>query len=192
MKQEYKEDVLKESIKNLIYNLHAQYGWFNDEELKNTPGRMENFYKEWYNNKDFNFTRFKIKGKESMVILKNISFYSMCSHHLLPIDGTINIAYLPEPSGYIAGVSKLVRAVNKIANKPQLQENLTSEIVEYLYGNLKPVFVMVIVRGKHMCMMMRGVKQENATMVTSAVKYSEKIKNELESLKNEALKMMDE
>ncbi len=192
MKQEYNEDVLKESIKNLINNLHEQFGWFNDEELKNTPGRLEKFYKEWYGNKNFNFTKFKIQGKESMVILKNISFYSMCSHHLLPIDGKISIAYLPEHSGYIAGVSKLVRAVNKIANKPQLQENLTSEIVEYLYGNLKPVFVMVIVNGKHMCMMMRGVKQENATMVTSAVKYSEKVKNELESLKNEALKMMDE
>jgi len=184
------EIILKESIKNLIYNLHEKYGWFNDEELNNTPGRIENFYKEWYENKDFKFTKFKINGKESMVILKDISFYSMCSHHLLPFFGTVNIAYLPKPSGCIAGVSKLVRSVNKIASKPQLQENMTSEIVELLYKNLDPLFVMVTTKGQHMCMMMRGVKQENATMVTSAIKYNEKVKNELESLKNEALKSM--
>ncbi len=186
------EVILRESIKNLIYNLHEKYGWFNNEELNNTPERIENFYKEWYENNGFNFTKFKINGKESMVILRDISYYSMCSHHLLPFFGTISIAYLPGHSGYIAGVSKLVRSVNKIASKPQLQENMTSEIVELLYKNLDPLFVMVIARGQHMCMMMRGVKQENATMITSAIKYNERVKNELESLKNEALKSMGE
>jgi GTP cyclohydrolase I len=127
-----------------------------------------------------------------MVIMKNISFYSMCSHHLLPFFGTINVAYLPKPSGYIAGVSKLVRAVNKIASKPQLQESMTSEIVDLLYDNLNPLFVMITAKGQHMCMMMRGVKQESATMVTSSVKYSGIVRTELESLKNEALKMMGE
>ena len=124
--------------------------------------------------------------------MKNVSFYSMCSHHLLPFFGTVNIAYLPKPSGYIAGVSKLVRAVNKIASKPQLQENMTSEIVELLYENLNPLFVMVTAKGQHMCMMMRGVRQEGATMVTSSVKYNDIVKKELESLKSEALKMMGE
>jgi GTP cyclohydrolase I len=185
-------NIIRQSINELIQNLHDEYGWFNEEELKNTPGRIERFYKEWYGSGNFNFTKFKIEGHESMVIMKNISFYSMCSHHLLPFFGIINIAYLPRPSGYIAGVSKLVRAVNKIASKPQLQENMTSEIVDLLYGNLNPLFVMVTAKGQHMCMMMRGVRQENATMVTSAVKYSDIVKNELESLKNEALKMMGE
>ncbi len=186
------ENILKESIEALVYNLHNEYGWFNEEELKNTPGRIENFYREWYGTKDFTFTKFKVSGHESMVIMKNISFYSMCSHHLLPFFGSINIAYLPKPSGYIAGVSKLVRSVNKIASKPQLQENMTSEIVNLLYDNLNPLFVMVTAKGQHMCMMMRGVKQESATMVTSSVKYSDVVKDELESLKNEALKMMGE
>jgi GTP cyclohydrolase I len=186
------ENILKESIKALVYNLHDEYGWFNEEELKNTPGRIENFYREWYGTKDFTFTKFKVSGHESMVIMKNISFYSMCSHHLLPFFGSINIAYLPKPSGYIAGVSKLVRSVNKIASKPQLQENMTSEIVNLLFDNLNPLFVMVTAKGQHMCMMMRGVKQETATMITSSVKYSDVVKDELESLKNEALKMMGE
>jgi GTP cyclohydrolase I len=186
------EKVLRDSIRQLVYNLHEEYGWFNDEELKNTPGRIENFYREWYGSRNFTFTKFKVSGHESMVTMKNISFYSMCSHHLLPFFGTINIAYLPRPGGYIAGVSKLVRAVNKIASKPQLQENMTSEIVELLYENLNPLFVMVTAKGQHMCMMMRGVKQESATMVTSSVKYSDIVKKELESLKSEALKMMGE
>lgn len=186
------DNIIKESINELIINLHNEYGWFNEEELKNTPGRIERFYREWYGRRNFTFTKFKIEGHESMVIMKNISFYSMCSHHLLPFFGTINIAYLPKPSGYIAGVSKLVRSVNKIASKPQLQENMTSEIVDLLYDNLNPLFVMVTAKGQHMCMMMRGVRQENATMVTSAIKYSDVIKPELESLKNEALKMMGE
>ncbi|MCL4453235.1 GTP cyclohydrolase I [Ferroplasma sp.] len=186
------EKVLRDSIKQLVYNLHEEYGWFNEEELKNTPGRIENFYREWYGTRNFTFTKFRVSGQESMVIMKNISFYSMCSHHLLPFFGTINIAYLPRPGGYIAGVSKLVRAVNKIASKPQLQENMTSEIVELLYENLNPLFVMVTAKGQHMCMMMRGVKQESATMVTSSVKYSDIVKKELESLKSEALKMMGE
>ncbi|WMT50462.1 MAG: GTP cyclohydrolase I FolE [Ferroplasma sp.] len=186
------EKILRDSIRQLVYNLHEEYGWFNEEELKNTPGRIENFYREWYGTRNFTFTKFRVSGQESMVIMKNISFYSMCSHHLLPFFGTINIAYLPRPGGYIAGVSKLVRAVNKIASKPQLQENMTSEIVELLYENLNPLFVMVTAKGQHMCMMMRGVKQEGATMVTSSVKYSDIVKKELESLKSEALKMMGE
>ena len=186
------ENTLQESIKTLVYNLHNEYGWFNEEELKNTPKRIENFYREWYGTRNFTFTKFKVSGHESMVIMKNISFYSMCSHHLLPFFGTINVAYLPKPSGYIAGVSKLVRAVNKIASKPQLQESMTSEIVDLLYDNLNPLFVMVTAKGQHMCMMMRGVKQESATMVTSSVKYSGIVRTELESLKNEALKMMGE
>jgi len=186
------ENTLQASIKTLVYNLHDEYGWFNDEELKNTPKRIENFYREWYGTRNFTFTKFKVSGHESMVIMKNISFYSMCSHHLLPFFGTINVAYLPKPSGYIAGVSKLVRAVNKIASKPQLQESMTSEIVDLLYDNLNPLFVMVTAKGQHMCMMMRGVKQESATMVTSSVKYSGIVRTELESLKNEALKMMGE
>ncbi len=186
------EKILRDSIEQLVYNLHNEYGWFNEEELKNTPGRIENFYREWYGTRNFAFTKFKVSGHESMVIMKNVSFYSMCSHHLLPFFGTVNIAYLPKPSGYIAGVSKLVRAVNKIASKPQLQENMTSEIVELLYENLNPLFVMVTAKGQHMCMMMRGVRQEGATMVTSSVKYNDIVKKELESLKSEALKMMGE
>ncbi|MEM0139673.1 MAG: GTP cyclohydrolase I [Ferroplasma sp.] len=186
------DETLNDNIKKMIYSLHREYGWFNEEELENTPGRIDNFYREWYGNNNFSFTKFKISGHESMVILKNITFYSMCSHHLLPFFGTINIAYLPAPGGYIAGVSKLVRSVNKIANKPQLQENMTSEIVELIYENLDPLFAMVIARGQHMCMMMRGVKQESATMVTSAVKYSDRVKQELSSLKDEAIKMIGE
>jgi GTP cyclohydrolase I len=183
--QERRQKVL-DATTELIETLHKEYGWFNDEELKNTPLRIAKFYEEWYDNKNgFTFTTFPIK-EEVMTIMTNINFYSMCAHHLLPFFGTVNIAYLPKPNGKICGASKLVRAVTKIFSKPGTQEPMTVELTDYLYARLEnPDFLMVQVSGTHTCMMIRGVKQKTS-LITSGLRFNHDMKPQLNHLKSEA------
>ena len=142
--------------------------FFNKEELDNTENRWKRFMKEWESNKEFKFTIFDNPNYDQMVILKNIDFYSLCSHHLLPFYGKVSIGYIPDKK--ICGISKLARLVDKIANRPQIQERMTQEIADYIQKELNPKGVMVIVKGVHLCMRMRGIKKQNAEMVTSAIK----------------------
>ena len=185
-------------LNEYISTLHDELGWFNDEEVANTPKRILNFYKEWANNHEFDFKIFSLDGTKNMVILKDISFYSMCAHHFLPFFGKAHIAYLPkEPKDdkegkKIAGVSKLARAVNKFASKPTEQEKLSTEVVEYLKKELDTDFVMVVFEAQHLCMIMRGVKQSNSVMVTSDVRWNKERFDSvaLGHLKDEALRLM--
>ena len=180
---------IKETTQELLNTLHEELGWYNDEELKNTPRRITDFYKEWSNNDDFTFTTFKTSGPRGMIILKDIAINSMCSHHNLPFNGKAHIAYLQRDGGEIAGVSKLARTALKFASKPQQQENLSTEIVEYINKKLNPWFVMVIIEATHMCMVMRGVKQAEPMMVTSDIRWDQQkfSLTEMEILKNEVL-----
>ena len=180
--------LIQENIASLNKILHEELGWFNDEELKETPRRITNFYKEWSNNNDFNFTTFSTKGENGMVVLKNIDFYSMCSHHMLPFFGKIHIAYLQRNDGNLAGISKLPRTALKFASKPQQQETLSKEIVDYLFETLKPWFVMVIIEANHLCMAMRGVKQRTSETITSEIRWDkEKFSlDQMEKIKEEA------
>jgi GTP cyclohydrolase I len=142
--------------------------WFSEEELENTPKRIERFLDEWERNNKFNFTVFKNPGYDQMVILKNIEFSSICSHHLLPFHGSAHVGYVPDTK--LCGISKLARVVDKFANKPQIQERLTDEIANYLMKRLDPKGVMVVLEASHDCMRIRGVKKQHSVMVTSAIR----------------------
>jgi GTP cyclohydrolase I len=104
---------------------------------------------------------------DDMVVVKDIEFYSLCEHHLLPFYGRVHVGYIP--NGRIVGLSKIPRLVEMFARRLQVQERLTKEIAEALEGALHPLGVAVVVEGMHMCMMMRGVQKQNASMITSHV-----------------------
>ena len=101
-----------------------------------------------------------------MVIVKDIDFFSMCEHNILPFYGKAHVAYIP--NGYITGLSKIARVVDIFSHRLQVQERLTKQIMECIQDTLKPMGVMVVVEAKHMCMQMRGVEKQNAITTTSA------------------------
>ena len=104
---------------------------------------------------------------DEMVLVKGIEFQSLCEHHLLPFFGTCHVAYLPD--GRIVGLSKIPRVVDCFARRLQVQERLTCQIAETLQASLQPRGVAVVIEAQHLCMMMRGVTKQHATMVTSSM-----------------------
>ncbi|KXB43508.1 GTP cyclohydrolase I [Bacteroidales bacterium KA00344] len=100
-----------------------------------------------------------------MVIVKDIDFYSMCEHHMLPFFGKVHVAYIP--NGYITGLSKIARVVDIFSHRLQVQERFTQQIKDCIQDTLKPLGVMVVVEAKHMCMQMRGVEKQNSVTTTS-------------------------
>ena len=101
-----------------------------------------------------------------MVIVKDIDFFSMCEHHMLPFYGKAHVAYIP--NGYITGLSKIVRVVDIFSHRLQVQERLTEQVMQCINDTLKPQGVMVVIEAKHMCMQMRGVEKQNSITTTSA------------------------
>jgi GTP cyclohydrolase IA len=107
-----------------------------------------------------------------MVVLREIEFFSMCEHHLLPFFGSAHIAYIPEKDGKVIGISKLARLVDCFARRAQIQERLTQQIADAIEEHIKPMGVAVLLEAQHLCMLSRGVKKQNSVMVTSALKGS--------------------
>jgi GTP cyclohydrolase I len=105
-----------------------------------------------------------------LVLVKDIPFYSTCEHHLVPFHGSAHVGYIPSAEGKVTGLSKLARLVDVFAKRPQVQERLTTQIVDALVEHLKPRGAIVVVECEHMCMSMRGVRKPGAKTVTSAVR----------------------
>jgi GTP cyclohydrolase I len=105
-----------------------------------------------------------------MVVLKDIPFYSMCEHHLLPFYGVVHVGYIPNKEGRVVGVSKLARVVEVFAKRPQLQERMTSQIADAILEALQPDGVAVVVQAEHLCMTMRGIKKPGSNVLTSATR----------------------
>ena len=140
------------------------------EGLVNTPDRIGRMYEEimaGYSQKpeDVLSTFFTV-SKNEPVIEKDISFYSMCEHHLLPFFGKAHIAYIPD--GRVVGISKLARCVEIYARRLQIQENMTAQIADALMGAISPKGVLVMLEAEHTCMTMRGVKKPGSKTVTIA------------------------
>jgi GTP cyclohydrolase I len=113
-----------------------------------------------------------------MIIVKDIEVYSMCEHHMLPFFGKAHVAYIP--NGWITGLSKIARVVDVYARRLQVQERLTTEILEAIKESLQPLGVAVVIEASHLCMMMRGVQKQNSVTTTSAF-WGEFEKNETRS-----------
>jgi GTP cyclohydrolase I len=145
------------------------------EGLRETPQRVARMYAEVFggltvNPADVVSTVFDDENHEEMVMVKDIPFYSMCEHHLIPFHGKAHVAYLPK--GRLTGLSKMARLVEVFAKRPQLQERLTTQIADTLMESLAPHGVLVVVEAEHLCMSMRGVKKPGSITVTSAVRGS--------------------
>ncbi len=146
----------------------------NREGLRQTPRRVASMYSEVFGGmeqdpRDHLKTCFVADEHDEMVLIKDISFYSMCEHHLLPFYGKAHIAYIPA-EGKIVGLSKLVRVIESVARRPQLQERLTSLVADVITEELKPKGVIVVVEAEHLCMSIRGINKPGAITVTSAVR----------------------
>ncbi len=142
------------------------------EGLRATPTRVARMYAElfaglYFDPTEYLRTQFD-EGHDEMVILRDIPFYSICEHHLLPFHGVAHVGYIPD--GRVVGLSKLARVVDGFARRPQLQERLTTQIADAIMAALQPDGVAVVIECEHLCLTMRGVQKPGCKMVTSAVR----------------------
>ena len=164
----------KEKIENAVKEILIAVGEDpNREGLLETPKRVANMYEEIFagltEDPKQHIKLFDEQSNDEMVIVKDIPFYSICEHHLLPFFGKAHIAYIPSDNKII-GLSKLARIVDNFAKKPQVQERLTSDVADFLNENLQPKGVAVIMEAEHMCMTMRGARAAGAKTQTSALR----------------------
>ncbi|MFP4057471.1 MAG: GTP cyclohydrolase I FolE [Candidatus Brocadiia bacterium] len=141
--------------------------------IRETPARVAAMYEEIYAGIGADplelFTREFYEPYDEIVLVKNIPFYSVCEHHLMPFIGRAHVAYLPS-GRRISGLSKLARLVELYAKRPQMQERLTTEVADALMAALRPKGTLVVVEAEHLCMTMRGVKAPGSVTVTSVVR----------------------
>jgi len=158
------------------------------EGLKQTPRRVAEMYAEIFDGvkdpKEYLLTQFAEDKHGEMVLVKDIPFYSMCEHHMMPFIGKAHVAYIPK-GGVITGLSKIARVVEGYSHRLQLQERLTTQIADAMVAALKPQGVLVVIEAEHLCMSMRGVKKPGSLTVTSAVRgifHTSATRNEAMSL----------
>lgn len=144
--------------------------------LRDTPTRVARMYAEVFRGlheepRAHMRTQFEVEHRE-LVLVRDIRFYSMCEHHLVPFFGRAHVGYIPGKQGMLAGLSKFARLVESFAARPQVQERLTSQIAEAIHEELQAHGTIVVLQAEHLCMAMRGVKSPNAETLTSAVRGS--------------------
>jgi len=168
-----KTNVNKTLVKDIILQLIKAIGEDPDREgLENTPDRVSRMYVELLSgytadsDEIINGALFNISYDE-MVLVRDIEFYSLCEHHMLPFMGRAHIAYIP--AGKVIGLSKIPRIVDMYARRLQVQERMTRQIADFLEETLHPQGVAVVVEAMHLCSMMRGIKKHDARMTTSAM-----------------------
>ncbi len=163
----------KKKIKAAVRLLLEAIGEDPDRDgLKETPDRVARMYEEIFGQGEeephVSLSKKFDEQHHEVVLVKDIPFFSMCEHHLMPFFGKAHVAYIP--NGQIVGISKLARVVDAFARRPQVQERMTSQIAEIINGELKPKGVAVVCEAVHTCMTMRGVKKAGTTVITSAMR----------------------
>jgi len=165
------EKLIRDGMRTILQGLgHAR---LTQEVIDNTPDRVARMYGELFAHIDEDPADvLRVTFQENyneMVAARGIPFHSMCEHHFLPFIGTADVVYIPK-GGRIVGASKLARAVDVAASRPQLQERLTSQIADALMERLDPFGVLVRLRATHLCMTLRGARKPGSTLVTSALR----------------------
>lgn len=166
-----KEEAVKKAVTSIITAIGENP---KREGLVDTPKRVAEMYSELFAGMDID-PREELKvgyelGHREMVVLKDIPFYSMCEHHLLPFFGVVHIGYIPDITGRVVGISKFARVVDIIARRPQIQERMTTQIADAIMDGLQPQGVAVVIQAEHLCMVMRGVKKPGTNIITSAIR----------------------
>ncbi|MDD2703398.1 MAG: GTP cyclohydrolase I FolE [Candidatus Omnitrophica bacterium] len=164
----------REKIERAVRDILAAVGEDpNRKDMVETPRRVADMYEEIFSGigqdpaKEFEIM---LEQKhDEIILLKGIPLYSVCEHHLIPFFGHAHVAYIPE-QGRVTGLSKLVRVVDILSRRPQVQERLTTQIAEIIMSKLKPQGCMVVIEAEHLCMSMRGVKKPGTLTVTSVVR----------------------
>ena len=181
------QEKIKEGVKLLLEGIGED---INREGLKDTPDRIARMYAEvfggMYEDASEHLHKVFTVDNNEMVLEKDIVFYSMCEHHLLPFYGKAHVAYIPD--GKVVGLSKLARTVEVYARRPQIQEQMTGQIADAIMEHLAPKGAMVVIEAEHMCMTMRGVKKPGSKTVTYACR-GEFAENE--SLQNRFYQMLN-
>jgi GTP cyclohydrolase I len=144
------------------------------EGLLDTPRRVAKMYEEVFSGLGADptglFEKSFAENHTELVLVKDIPFYSICEHHLVPFFGMAHVGYIPSKEGRICGLSKLARLLDLFARRPQVQERLTSQVADTIVSQLDPQGVIVVIEAEHLCMSMRGVKKPGSRTTTSAVR----------------------
>jgi GTP cyclohydrolase I len=168
---EYKVDIerIEKAVREILAAVGEDVG---REGLKATPERVAAMYQELLagmsEDPQKHVQSIFNENYDEIVLLRDIPFYSMCEHHLMPFIGSAHVAYLP--AGVVLGVSKLARIVDCFARRLQVQERLTEQIADFIMKSVKPMGVAVVLEASHSCMTIRGIKKPGSVMVTSSVR----------------------
>ena len=169
--------IQKDEIKKAVTSIIKAIGENPKREgLLGTPERVAEMYAELFVGLEMDpkaelSVDFE-EGHREMIILRDIPFYSMCEHHLLPFYGVAHVGYIPNSEGRVVGASKLARVVEVVARRPQIQERMTTQIVEAIFEGIHPDGAGVVIQAEHLCMIMRGIKKPGSTIETSALRGS--------------------